>query len=279
MNHFKAYEVLDILATLSLCSFAFKGATDKNGASLPIPHGPEVDSVCADIEKARDLCAEAGFSEAAESANVALSLLRMHDPLDSTRLDAELSHVAVAILRDAKKRSFLFIQADRVDYLDHEALFGLEVFNAFPSARPDIREAGNCLAVECPTAAVFHSMRAVEWGLRAFCAHLGFRRLTRRNRRTGETTHVPATHLDWETMLNQAQSRAEKKFKHVKRGKNRDAYQLFYYPALEEIRAIREVWRNHIMHTRDEYSRKDADAILDHVRRLLTKLAERVSES
>lgn len=79
-------------------------------------------------------------------------------------------------------------------------------------------------------------------------------------------------------MLNQAQSRAEKKFKHVKRGKNRDAYQLFYYPALEEIRAIREVWRYHIMRTRDEYSRKDADAILDHVRRLLAKLAERVSE-
>lgn len=197
MNHFKAYEILDILTTLATCSWAFKDGANKDGSSLPIPHGPEVDSVCADIERARDLCAEAGFSEAADSANIALSLLQMHNPLDSTRLESELAHVALAILRDTKKRSFLLVQVDRVAYLDQEALFGPEVLHAFPTARTDIREAGNCLAAECPTAAVFHSMRAVEWGLRAFCAHLGFRRLNRKNHKTGKITHVPATHLDW----------------------------------------------------------------------------------
>jgi hypothetical protein len=49
----------------------------------------------------------------------------------------------------------------------------------------------------------------------------------------------------------------------------------FYYPVLQDIRGIREAWRNHVMHTRAEYSPEEAVAIFEHVRRIATTLAKR----
>ena len=65
----------------------------------------------------------------------------------------------------------------------------------------DIREAGNCMAADCNTAAVFHLMRAVEWGLRALCVDLGFRKLKRRNSKTGEVRYTPIAYEDWDNIL------------------------------------------------------------------------------
>ena len=51
-------------------------------------------------------------------------------------------------------------------YYKAERPFGDAVFDAFPSARFDIPEAGTCLAVGCNVAAAFHLMRVAEVGMR-----------------------------------------------------------------------------------------------------------------
>ena len=48
--------------------------------------------------------------------------------------------------------------------------------------------------------------------------------------------------------------------------------------SLTFIRGFRDAWRNHVMHTRAEYSREDASAVLSHVKRLLQTLAVHIKE-
>src|SRR5260370_39367810 len=50
--------------------------------------------------------------------------------------------------------------------------FGEAVYDVIPTARQDIRDAGNCLAFELHTACVFHLMRAAEHGLRTLARRL-----------------------------------------------------------------------------------------------------------
>jgi len=77
------------------------------------------------------------------------------------------------IIDELKKRKFLRVSDHTSRYLDREHLFGEAVSAAFPSAANDIKGAGNCLAAECPTAAVFHLMRAAEVCLRSLAVDRG----------------------------------------------------------------------------------------------------------
>jgi hypothetical protein len=63
--------------------------------------------------------------------------------------------------------TFVAVAPDLEAYIDQDALLGDAVTAKFPDAVVEIRNAGNCLAVGCSTAAVFHLMRVVEFGLRA----------------------------------------------------------------------------------------------------------------
>jgi hypothetical protein len=77
-----------------------------------------------------------------------------------------------AIEKELAQRKLVFIPPNLVEYLEQEKLFGDAVYENFPSARGDIRDAGNCLAAGLNTAAVFHLMRVVELGLRALAKKL-----------------------------------------------------------------------------------------------------------
>ena len=84
-------------------------------------------------------------------------------PLIDNSAACEIFHRLQAdIISALKSKMFLRITNDRSEFVDKDRLFGDKVYDAFASARGDIREAGNCLAAECNTAAVFHLMRASE---------------------------------------------------------------------------------------------------------------------
>jgi hypothetical protein len=174
--------------------------------------------------------------------------------------------------------AFLRVPSPLAKYVDKSELFGHDVAVAFPSATADLRQAGNCLAADCNTAAVFHLMRAVEWALRALAVHLGFRQM-RITKKSGVRKYVPLSHLEWEKVLDALQSRVDRRVERMRPGKRKQQVQEFYYPVLQEIRAMRDAWRNHVMHSRAEYSEADAVAVLGHVERLMVTLSRRVSEA
>lgn len=58
-------------------------------------------------------------------------------------------------------------------YLNKSDLFGQAVNNKFPSAVDEFKSAGNCIAANLNSAAIFHLMRVVECGLNTLAHSLG----------------------------------------------------------------------------------------------------------
>jgi len=197
-------------------------------------------------------------------------------------LQAECKRIKDTIIWELAGRAFLLVDTARTNHIDNGMLLGEVVSRVFEHAVPEIKEAGNCLAADCNTAAVFHLMRVVEFGIRALCDDLGFRQM--RNKITNKLTgtirfeYQPVSHATWEKILSQIPARVEKRLRRFKPGSKKQELQEFYNEALEEIRSIKDAWRNHVMHTRTSYSAKDVDAIKDHVSRLMIRLATRLGE-
>jgi hypothetical protein len=173
-------------------------------------------------------------------------------------------------------RQFFHLAPERAKYFNRNKPFGDPVDTAFPSARNDIGEAANCMAVDRDTAAVFHLMRTVEWGLRALCAEVGLRQVIL-TKKGGKRSYLPLQWAEWETLLGQLQAKVDEKLIRLRRGQLKQSEQEFWYPILQDIRSIRDAWRNHVMHTRADYSQAEATAIFEHVRRIMTTIASRLA--
>jgi hypothetical protein len=158
---------------------------------------------------------------------------------------------------------FVQVEGPVKKYLNAESMFG-KVSKMFPKAVPDIQNVGNCLAVSLNTAAVFHLMHVVEWGLRALCANL----------KVANIKKGPVEYATWEDILNKLPDAAQAKIDRMPRGPKKQKAQEFYYPALREVRGFKDAWRNHIMHTRAIYEREDAIAVFAHVQRFMQGLAD-----
>jgi hypothetical protein len=259
-------EIASFTACLLSLSYSHRGGAE--------PMSPdELATMRSTVEALDQLCRAAHFSNAAATIQTTLRWLSSERQVNAAKA-REIEHLLAVVHGEFEARQFFHLSNDRAKYFNAVRLFGEEVDSAFPYARDDIREAGNCMATERNTAAVFHLMRVVEWGLRALCGSLGMRQVRRSKR-----SHIPLAWADWETLLNQLQPRIESRINKLKRGARRQAEQEFYYPILQDIRGIKDAWRNQVMHTRSEYSRVQADAVFEHVRRIMSTLATRISEN
>jgi hypothetical protein len=162
------------------------------------------------------------------------------------------------------------VVGDSRGYLDAKALFGEPVLTAFPDISQDVQDAGNAIAVDLGTAAVFHLMRAVEWGLRAFAIDVGLSDVVV-NKKKRDT--VPLAYSEWEKILNQLPEKIDEKIEPIPRGEEKQKAQEFYYSSASEVRAFKDAWRNHVMHTRRSYTTKDAVAVFSHIQRFMQGLA------
>jgi hypothetical protein len=178
-----------------------------------------------------------------ECRGIALSaeLAIVEDP-DVTTFRAHLKVVDEAILRDIGKFAFLWVDQDRRSFVDADALFGSEVKAAFPSAADDIREAGNCLAAECNTAAVFHLMRVSEHGLRAVARRL-------RVKLTHKGVKQPIEYADWNKVITAIQNEIIS-LRTLTSGPKQDRRLNFYSDIAEQAEYIKDIWRNRISHAR-----------------------------
>jgi hypothetical protein len=277
MNEFKAENICRRAANFTL----FEGEFLKCGTQPFMAFAQHGINFIGQLVHAGHDCEALEMLDAVEALNriqVHVSPDPPNVPPNASVFAMEARHATEILVAEFAKRKFLFVRPEFAQYMNQDAPFGSAVEKAFPSARFDIKEAGNCLAVEHGTAAVFHLMRAVEWALRALCVDLGFQRVRTKNKKTGKVTYIPLGWSDWETLLNQLESRVNDRIAKAKRGPKKQLYQEFYQPALQEIKGMKDAWRNHVMHTRREYTAKEADAVFEHVRRLMAKLAERVCE-
>ena len=158
------------------------------------------------------------------------------------------------------------IKQEKVQFFEQDALFGAAVKNAASvELNAEIRAAGNCLAADLNTAAVFHLMRIVELGMRALAPQLKVK-LSKHQISQATWSKLIAV-MDDE--IRQAQDPKNKPgHKALKPGQRR-----FYRGLILSINSFKDLWRNDVMHTRGNYTGVDAEGVFGHVKAFIAILA------
>lgn len=194
--------------------------------------------------------------------------------VDNSGVAQILNRYSADIIKALKDRKFVRVSDDKSEYLDQDRLFGDLVHDRFRSARGDIREAGNCLAVDCGTAAVFHLMRAAEFALRALAD----------DRRVGFPSTHPIESQQWIEIIKQL-NKAIGELINQPRAKwpneqTRQAQIRFYQDAMVEFMAFNDAWRRHVSHAHEGalYDPLQAMSVMTHTRAFMQKLAAKIGE-
>lgn len=175
-------------------------------------------------------------------------------------IDSQLLGIENSIWSELFERKFNFIPIGKVPFFEHRDLFGVSVWIAFPSARDEIKAAGNCMAMDLNTAAVFHFMRTAEFGLKKLAKKL----------------RVKIKHdldlADWGEILKGVKKTLDE-LELKKRTPKNEKQLAFYHSILEDLKGIKHLWRNPVMHARGNYNANDALSVFTRVKDLMQRLA------
>ncbi len=226
--------------------------------------------LAAQLRLALDDCHSLGLSDATRT------ILRVSEVVESGRFDAsrlagEARRANDALMDDIEKRKYLHVPPELCKYLDHEQLFGELVYRKFTAARADIKEAGNCLAVGCSTAAVFHLMRVAEHGLRAIAKKL-------RVVMTHKGQPHPVEYADWDKVITGIKNKLAS-LRTMSHGQARQNNLEFYSDLADQCDYMRDMWRNTISHTRRPFNVPEAQGVLQRVEGFMVKLATGVRKA
>lgn len=136
--------------------------------------------------------------------------------------------------------------------------------SAFPNAAFEIEESCKCCALNRHTAAVFHSMRALECGLKAMCSLIGAPEVTK-----------PAD-KNWGKMLSGIKQTIDEKWPANQRLPDTIGSKMESLYVLLE--AVRSPWRNSTMHVEVIYLQHEALHIMRCVGMFLLELAKHCDE-
>jgi len=116
------------------------------------------------LEKIRRLCIRSGLNNA-----MGPELKRFRTALKSEAFEQiaqRCDHLRNRVLDELANEFYFQVDRQEVQFYGHTELFGEAVAKKFKRAAADIENAGNCLALQQPTACVFHLMRAMEIAVR-----------------------------------------------------------------------------------------------------------------
>jgi hypothetical protein len=149
------------------------------------------------------------------------------------------------VWEEMEEIKLVVIKPDKARFFEKDALFGPEVALVFPGAKTEIKDAGNCLAADLNTAAVFHLMRASEWGLRYLAEHL----------EAWPSSKFPIEFSQWKDVIGAISIKLDGKEKTlVQTTKSSEKFSDLerYRGLLAEVKFL-QITRDGVMHTRDIY--------------------------
>jgi len=116
------------------------------------------------LEKIRRLCIRSGLNNA-----IGPELKRFRTALKSEAFEQiaqRCDHLRNRVLDELVNEFYFQVDRQEVQFYGQTELFGEAVAKKFKQAAAEIGNAGNCLALQQPTACVFHLMRAMEIAVR-----------------------------------------------------------------------------------------------------------------
>lgn len=191
-------------------------------------------------------------------ANPGIMLYRIRDYLNDIdrRLKDELSLTNLFLLEEEKQPY----------YEPSKPLYGAEVQGKFPSASFEIDEAAKCLALERPTASVFHVMRTLEIALEAIRHSLRLQ------------DPIKPADRNWGIILQNIKNELQRRNTASPVDWQNASDNDFFPDVYVSLDAVRNAWRNPTMHVERVYTSEDAEHIFIAVRGFMKKLASRMDE-
>jgi hypothetical protein len=281
VNHYCAVQMSLLLEQVSAFRRTLKEIKSARGGGVAVTPA-QLSKFYAIVRTATECCVAVGFIEAPKRFG------RSEDTSSSSEGDPDLSTV-IAALKDVKesiydemrKRHFLVVALDRAVYLEgppkvfpfetsfqDSTFWGTGGHGKIPGAVADIKAAGNCLAAECNTAAVFHAMRVAEHGIRVLAKRL----------KVGLTHNgkpMPIEFATWEKVLTQIKNRISTALQ-MQRNSKRQRVLAHYSDLADRCTYMKDLWRNDVMHTRANFNRLEAAGILHHVRDFIQSVDKKV---
>lgn len=163
----------------------------------------------------------------------------------------------------AEMETILFraVPKERVPYCDPKWLSDTKIPEHFHTALSEFQRAGNCYALGEPTATVFHSMRAMEPGLNSLADRFG----------------VSYEHDNWQNIIQDIEAKVRDLGK-LPKSPQKVEDEKFFGAAASQLYFVKNAWRNHVAHTRDSYSDKEAIMIMQHCVQFIESLCPRLRE-
>ncbi|MGD9657472.1 MAG: hypothetical protein AB7U61_07495 [Methylocystis sp.] len=162
------------------------------------------------------------------------------------------------VVTDLTRNLYFQIDAADKNYFYEDCMpFGETVHAAFPDASDDIRAAARCLALAEHNASVFHLMRALEHGLRAFAGEIGLKNFELEN---------------WKNILDQIE-KSVRELEKLPKSPQKTEKLRHYSAAAVQFRYFKDAWRNHSTHSRAWYDQHTARSIFDHVKQFMAEMA------
>lgn len=174
-------------------------------------------------------------------------------PITHGRLVDELEILNVRIDHELEDLVVGFIPKEKVKYFQQEKLFGEDVFEKFPEAREEIKEAGNCFAINHNTACVFHLMRAAEFAVKQMYWDMAHRKnlIYGKDKTTGKPLSKPIELCDWKTLITGLRLALDQLEKGKSKSVTKHKTHSFYSEAIGIFNLIKDGWRNTISHGHD----------------------------
>lgn len=170
------------------------------------------------------------------------------------------------IIEELKAQLFLYILPHRASYYQWDGSFSEQLITAFPTASKDLGHAGNCFASEEYTACVYHSMRALEIGLRSLCLYLEL------------TFRKPIELTEWGTLIGDLEKKIEQ-MQNLPKTIERENELSFCSHALALFRHFKNAYRNPVSHARAYYEEDEAKSIMERTKEFLEGLSNKLSET
>jgi hypothetical protein len=202
------------------------------------------------LKAIHDRCLE---RELIHTAAIAGGLIRKPPPENYGDLYHQLDYLDDSLSNELKREAVFRVAPERKKYYEPPALFGKDVADAFPSCERDIQKAGSCYALGQEDACVHHLMLVLERGLNALATKVG----------------VSFHYADWQKLIGLIEIKLKSGV--IPRGPELD----FYRHVTAQFGFLKEAYRNHSAHARDDpYDMDKALSILNHVREFMQELAK-----
>jgi hypothetical protein len=222
------------------------------------------------LNSVKDLCEKLDMQASAKQVwELELTLKSLKPNL--TEISTFLTTLLRTMNGELNTRIFAYIPQTKTDYMEQDALFGDDVNKKFPTAAPEIKAAGNCIAADLNTAAVFHFMRATEVGLRALANHLGVKTVTARGK------PKPVDSAMWGEIISHIQGNMQSLVQGATTQEKKENTE-FHNEMLLVCNAFKELWRNPVSHSTKTFDEYDVLGVFGNVKRFMIRLSSRIQE-